>query len=251
MKSFQKFSFGALDVYQFNFNLLGGYKLGVHLFFIDGLLIDTGPSRMSKLILNTFKNKIPVQQVFLTHHHEDHSGNLKQFKELYNCPVYATPSCCLMMKKPPPISLAQRIYWGDRPPYHGLIPIQNKIETDNYSFEIIPAPGHAVDMAVLYEPQKKWMFVADLYVSYHINYFLENESMAEQISSIKKVLSYDWEFMFCSHNPNIMCHRNELKAKLQFLETFYKNVSKLFHHCLLYTSPSPRDRTRSRMPSSA
>ena len=23
------------------------------------------------------------------------------------------------------------------------------------------------------------------------------------------------------------------------------------HHCLLYTSPSPRDRTRSRMPSSA
>ena len=24
-----------------------------------------------------------------------------------------------------------------------------------------------------------------------------------------------------------------------------------FHHCLLYTSPSPRDRTRSRMPSSA
>ena len=26
---------------------------------------------------------------------------------------------------------------------------------------------------------------------------------------------------------------------------------KLIHYCLLYTSPSPRDRTRSRMPSSA
>ena len=25
----------------------------------------------------------------------------------------------------------------------------------------------------------------------------------------------------------------------------------MFNHCLLYTSPSPRDRTRSRMPSSA
>ena len=25
----------------------------------------------------------------------------------------------------------------------------------------------------------------------------------------------------------------------------------MLHHCLLYTSPSPRDRTRSRMPSSA
>ena len=29
------------------------------------------------------------------------------------------------------------------------------------------------------------------------------------------------------------------------------SVSALYHNCLLYTSPSPRDRTRSRMPSSA
>jgi len=28
-------------------------------------------------------------------------------------------------------------------------------------------------------------------------------------------------------------------------------VGMMFNHCLLYTSPSPRDRTRSRMPSSA
>ena len=28
-------------------------------------------------------------------------------------------------------------------------------------------------------------------------------------------------------------------------------ITKLFKNCLLYTSPSPRDRTRSRMPSSA
>ena len=29
------------------------------------------------------------------------------------------------------------------------------------------------------------------------------------------------------------------------------NNYKVFYYCLLYTSPSPRDRTRSRMPSSA
>ena len=33
-------------------------------------------------------------------------------------------------------------------------------------------------------------------------------------------------------------------------ERLRKDWSK-FHDCLLYTSPSPRDRTRSRMPSSA
>ena len=34
-------------------------------------------------------------------------------------------------------------------------------------------------------------------------------------------------------------------------ETEDERISKLFDNCLLYTSPSPRDRTRSRMPSSA
>ena len=33
--------------------------------------------------------------------------------------------------------------------------------------------------------------------------------------------------------------------------TYFYNYSLQTHHCLLYTSPSPRDRTRSRMPSSA
>ena len=36
-----------------------------------------------------------------------------------------------------------------------------------------------------------------------------------------------------------------------FLETNPKDIGRLFGSCLLYTSPSPRDRTRSRMPSSA
>ena len=35
------------------------------------------------------------------------------------------------------------------------------------------------------------------------------------------------------------------------LVAFTERFGPLFVHCLLYTSPSPRDRTRSRMPSSA
>ena len=37
-------------------------------------------------------------------------------------------------------------------------------------------------------------------------------------------------------------------GKLVFIE---EHLDRLFYGCLLYTSPSPRDRTRSRMPSSA
>ena len=37
----------------------------------------------------------------------------------------------------------------------------------------------------------------------------------------------------------------------KYLDKKVRNSSDLIYGCLLYTSPSPRDRTRSRMPSSA
>ena len=43
----------------------------------------------------------------------------------------------------------------------------------------------------------------------------------------------------------VAAHR---EGKLQDAERFYRAI---LQSCLLYTSPSPRDRTRSRMPSSA
>ena len=44
---------------------------------------------------------------------------------------------------------------------------------------------------------------------------------------------------------------NEIKARMRALATGKPDAPDLIITCLLYTSPSPRDRTRSRMPSSA
>ena len=41
------------------------------------------------------------------------------------------------------------------------------------------------------------------------------------------------------------------RGKLVKIADTIKLTSELYNNCLLYTSPSPRDRTRSRMPSSA
>ena len=55
--------------------------------------------------------------------------------------------------------------------------------------------------------------------------------------------------------------RNELSVKIEInilqyekISPTFKRIKEVIEHkniCLLYTSPSPRDRTRSRMPSSA
>ena len=52
-------------------------------------------------------------------------------------------------------------------------------------------------------------------------------------------------YVFVKVTNNLIDHTSEKEIKDFVLGTLYH------YDCLLYTSPSPRDRTRSRMPSSA
>ena len=45
--------------------------------------------------------------------------------------------------------------------------------------------------------------------------------------------------------------RQALEEDIQQSDQSIETIEQLYEACLLYTSPSPRDRTRSRMPSSA
>lgn len=197
-------------------------KLTVNLFKIDGLLIDTGPPRMRKEVMNELRDKT-INQIFVTHHHEDHSGNVAQLAEHFGCPAYSSSLCAEIMKSPPKISFAQYMIWGNRPPYHHLKGVDNLI-TDQHEFELIGIPGHAADMVALYEPHKKWLFSADLYVHHYISYFLISESLTQQITSLEKVLTLDFETVFCCHVPPFTDGREKLTKKLNFLKTFNEQV---------------------------
>lgn len=226
MKCVEKYSQDEVLVHKFGSSLYGEPKLFSHVYYVDGLLIDTGHIRMSDDIFATVKD-LNVRQILITHYHEDHSGNIARLQSHFQCPVYASQLCCEIMKNPPPISFGQKWSWGDRPAYFDLIPIADSIKTPKYNFQIIPIPGHAIDMVALYEPSKAWLFSADLYVNSFIGYFLEDESMLQQIYSIRKILGLDFELMFCGHNPQFNEPKKKLKKKLDFLEGFYQQVSEL------------------------
>ncbi|WP_375559745.1 MBL fold metallo-hydrolase [Bernardetia sp. OM2101] len=212
---------------KFGYQFLGMPTLFTHIYFVDGLLIDTGQSNAKEKVLAETK-KLDVKQIFVTHHHEDHTGNITELQKQHNCKVFASNLCCQMMKNPPKISLAQKITWGNRPSQNYLIPIAESIETDNFSFQVIPIAGHATDMVALYEPSKKWLFSADLYINSYIDYFLENESILEQINSIKRVLKLDFEVMFCGHKPQLKNPKEKLIKKLNFLESAFNDISSLY-----------------------
>ena len=63
--------------------------------------------------------------------------------------------------------------------------------------------------------------------------------------------SGDWPSKFCDYFIAALVVMNVLAVTLESVSDFSVNYTRQFYICLLYTSPSPRDRTRSRMPSSA
>lgn len=54
-----------------------GASLNVYSFFIDGVLIDTGSNTLYELFQLWFQTK-DIQQIFITHNHEDHTGGAAQ-----------------------------------------------------------------------------------------------------------------------------------------------------------------------------
>ena len=65
--------------------------------------------------------------------------------------------------------------------------------------------------------------------------------------------SRDYEITFWAKNDTNMTQVNIYKQAIADFEALYPNitVNLRLYTCLLYTSPSPRDKRQSRMPSSA
>lgn len=192
-------------------------NFGVHVYHVDGLLIDTGFPNLRYTIRKTLQD-LSVDQLLITHHHEDHSGNIDLLQKTFNCPVYASQKTAEIMTNPPRISPAQFITWGNYRPYTNFQIVDNYLSTNKYNFEIIPIPGHAEDMIALYEADQGWLFSADLYVHHKIKIFMKNESMAEQIESINRVLELDFDQLYCSHYPQI---DTDVKALLRRKRDFF------------------------------
>lgn len=220
----------------FTYEEVLGFKLGYapfgkpsmfsHCYFVDGLLIDTGHHRARNAVQKIAKS-LPIEQIYVTHHHEDHTGNLALLQKQFNCPTYSSEQCATLMKNPPVLTFAQWMVWGSRRAYPVLQPKQHVIQTPQFTFEIIPIPGHAQDMVALYERERQWLFSADLYIHAYISYFTADEKIVEQIQSIRSILELDFKALFCGHSPQLKDAKNRLSDKLLFLEDFYEKAKHL------------------------
>jgi glyoxylase-like metal-dependent hydrolase (beta-lactamase superfamily II) len=193
---------------------------------VGDTLIDCGPTNQWKLLKPFFEER-DIRQILITHYHEDHSGNSLNFNHFFDLKPCAHEETARQLREGYSVPLAGRIFWG-RVPRAETQPLPSKIELEDGS-DVIPlhVPGHSADMQCYFIPDKGWMFTGDLYIAKVIKFMHKKESLPQQIDDIRKVLSYDFDTLFCPHRGVVENGKEAMQYKLDYLLELSANAQQL------------------------
>jgi endoribonuclease LACTB2 len=216
---------GPVEAITLGFGPVGPPLMTVRVYRIGDTLIDTGQRHMAKALLARLRDDPPAR-VLLTHHHEDHSGNAAAISRHFGATVLAHPIAVEKLGRHFPIRLYQHCIWGKSCPVTAA-PLPRRVATGRYVFRPIHTPGHSRDHTVFLEEENGWLFSGDLYLGDKIKFFRADENFVDQITSIRAILSHDFDALFCAHNPVLKGGKSRLETKLAFLEEFYGRIRDL------------------------
>jgi glyoxylase-like metal-dependent hydrolase (beta-lactamase superfamily II) len=201
-------------------------KLNVHCFFIDGVLIDTGSKSLEKVFKPFFK-QLAIEKVVMTHFHEDHTGCAAFLQEELQLPLFMNDIMIEYCTKKADYPLYRRLFWGRRRPFRAE-PIDETFQSPHATWRVIKTPGHAIDHLAFLNQETGQLFTGDLYCQEKTKVVLREENIPVLIESFKKILTYDFEEVFCSHAGYLKNGSSALKRKLDYLLDLQGNIVKLY-----------------------
>ena len=199
-----------------------GVSLNVYSYFLDGVLIDTGSQSLHKYF-ETFIDETDFDQVMITHFHEDHTGCAAYIEKTKNLPIYLHEKTIEYCKKRADYPLYRQLFWGRRKPFQAR-PMPEIFSSRNATWDVIDTPGHSYDHKAFYNRNTGQLFTGDLFVSERTKVVLAEESIPEIIHSLERVLTYDFEDVFCSHAGFLENGRAALERKRDYLLSIQHEV---------------------------
>ncbi len=205
---------------------LKGVKLNVHCFSIDGVLIDTGAKSLEKEF-HPFFQQLDIDQVLITHFHEDHTGCAAYLQDEMKLPLFMNEMKIEYCMKKADYPLYRQLFWGKRKPFRAE-PIDEMVASRNATWKVIETPGHAIDHLAFLNVETGQLFTGDLYCQERTKVVLREEDIPTIIKSLKKILTCNFEDVFCSHAGFLKDGRTALKSKLDYLLDVQGEVIKLY-----------------------
>ncbi|MDQ0200349.1 MBL fold metallo-hydrolase [Neobacillus ginsengisoli] len=197
----------------------------VYTFLVDGMIIDTGPQCLEAELIPFYKEH-SFDLVGLTHSHEDHSGTASWIQENLNVPIYVHPKGIGICAQPCSYPEYRQLTWGVRKEFLTM-PLGETIQSRSQEWKVIYTPGHAEDHISLFHEETGRLFSGDLFVAPKTKVIMDGESIPVTMDSIRKLLSYDFESLFCSHAGYIQDGKRMMGQKLEHLENLCGEVEHL------------------------
>lgn len=198
----------------------------VFVFLVDGMLIDTGAEKLQKELIGFF-NAHSFDQVVLTHHHEDHTGNAAWIQQNRNTPFFIHPKGLDIIKADGEYPDYRKITWGNRSAFDAQ-PLGEHVDSRTLDWKVIHTPGHADDHVALFHEESGRLFTGDLFVSSKTRVMMNTESVTLIAASLRKLLALPFQSVFCSHAGYLENGRALLEQKLHHLETLQKKIIELY-----------------------
>lgn len=196
------------------------------LYRLGSTVIDTGPPNQWRTV-RRFLREREVRQVVVTHHHEDHSGNLAAIRRDLRMAIYAPAAALEPLARGFPLRPYQHLVWGRPVPVHAEpVPEQVPVAPGRMLLAL-PSPGHSSDMTCYLDAERGWLFTGDLYISDRTRYLRQDEDLRTEMESLRRTLAYDFDTLFCSHRGIVSSGKEALRRKLDALESLCERVA---HH---------------------
>lgn len=164
-----------------------------------------------------------IDAVAITHVHEDHTGLAWWLQKEKHVPIYIHKNSIMEAADNSNIPLYRRLVWGNRKGFNAL-PIPKNLQTRHYTFDVIEAPGHHKDHVALHEKNMGWLFTGDLFVSIRQRVAFKDENIRDTIHTLQKLLTLDFDTIFCSHSGVQKNGKEKLQRKLEYFLSIQEQV---------------------------
>ena len=204
---------GTVTEVRLTSTILGQPLYSVAAFYFDGALFDTGPPRTGRE-LAAWAQSVDIERIIITHRHEDHVGGNAFLTSL---PALAPAGALPTIRRPPQLPLYRRIPFGQPRPSHAD-PLGESVVTSSHKLDVIPTPGHAPDHVVLLLPEEGWLFGGDLFLMERAKYVRHIDDVALWLRSLKAILAYDFDLLFCGHAGYVANAKEAIRRKIAYWE---------------------------------
>lgn len=223
---------GPVTAIRMSRSLLGRPVYWTAAYWVDGLLIDSGPPCTAQELVRSLANR-PVEQVVVTHAHEDHIGGLAHIQRAFpHARLLAPRGAIAAIAEPERLHLQpyRQILWGRPRPTQGLRSldeVDDRITTAAYSFRVVETPGHTAHHVSLFEPTQRWLFSGDAYIGGEDRAWPGSYDLFGTISSLRTLASLRPQRLFSGSGRVRRTPLPDIHAKIGYYTRLAEQTARL------------------------